>query len=164
MKTIPLVFLFCGLLFSDAIAKEPEPFRELPAKEGYCRLYIFRVNQLAGVGIVPKLKIDGIELDKLPAGSAMALYIRPGTHEFETKIPLINFPIKGGKVQMIVPEVTELYFQYRTDLGTLSASQYALGARYSAGFVDPDPAFAQAESKKTRLRPVNPMVLLEAKR
>jgi hypothetical protein len=160
-----LLFLGPALLAPlSAAEKETQKFSELPAKEGCTRLYLFRPKHFMGSGIKPYVKIDGVEVGRLVGGNCVAVYLRPGMHSIETKLSWTNLPIKGGTVQLRIPEkADELYLQYMADVKFISASQYTISAQYSTGFLETEIAYSKATIQNLVPLPVSPTVLLDAK-
>lgn len=160
MKYLLALSLFMAFLAGSAVAKEAAVFSELPAKEGYVRLYLYRPKQFVGSGIRPVVKIDGIEVGRLANGRCLALYIRPGPHSVETKLSPLNHPIKGGLDQIEVPAGDALYLMYATNFSVSEKPGYIV---YRNGFIQPDEEFSKTTIKQSTPLALDPDVLLKAK-
>jgi hypothetical protein len=150
------LLLLGSVTVAQAAANKASVFNELPPKEGYVRLYLYRVKQFVGSGIKPLVKIDGVEIGKLANGGCLALYIRPGSHSLETKLSIVNYPLKGDTASFETPEKGEFYLLYAANISSSEKPGYIV---YRNGFVLPDVEFSKVTIKASTPIPLDPDVL-----
>lgn len=129
------VFLVAILAWHSPVLAVSES-KKMERRDGHVLVHFFRVKQFAGLAIKPRLLINGVEIGKITNGCVFSVYIPKGTIRLETKIPIINHPIKGGVTELRMRDETpdELYLRYRTDVTVLAANQHFVSAQYSTGF------------------------------
>jgi len=135
-------------------------FQGLPAREGFVRLHLYRIGKFTGTAIRPMVLIDGVEIGRLSGAKCVSLYLRPGTHTLETRIPLINYPIKGAKDTVTLAADSETFLEYVVDVALTGASQHHVSASYRNGFRPMTAEAARPTIAGLILLPVSPEVLV----
>jgi hypothetical protein len=121
------------ILPTSVWADGPSRFAELTAREGSARVYVYREKKMMGFGARPMLRLDGKEIAPLRNGSYLAMYVTPGKHTVNVKMPLINFPLKSCSREIEVVGGETLFLHYVLDGEFLVISPQMVGSEWTVG-------------------------------